>query len=212
MTTTPRVSRADRFESVALVLIAVAVAAVSGAASFRHVHDWTMHNSPAGTGDWFGWANAAVSELIPLAAGLEIRRRHRLGLPVGRYPVALIVGAVILSLTGQFAEARHSVSGWIISAVPAVGFMALVKLALSRPSASAMPSAGSAADDAPASVPAAPVSVRVDTDQPESRPAERSRAELGEVVPLGVLAPDRDTGPTLPARINGHGIGAGVVR
>ena len=62
--------------------------------------------APAGTGDWFGWANAMVSELIPLAAGLELRRRVRLYGSAGIYPVALIIGAVALSLTGQFAEAK----------------------------------------------------------------------------------------------------------
>src|SRR5438876_1164176 len=81
-----------------------AVAGMAGAARFRHGHDWTMHNSPTGTGDWFGWANAMVSELIPLAAGLEARRRHRRYGRAGAYPLALILGAVALSLTGQFAE------------------------------------------------------------------------------------------------------------
>jgi hypothetical protein len=94
-----------------------------------------MHNSPAGTGDWFGWANAMVSELIPLAAGLEARRRMRQFGRAGVYPVALIVAAVALSLTGQFAEAKPSVSGWLIAAVPAIGFLALVKLVLSSPTA-----------------------------------------------------------------------------
>jgi hypothetical protein len=120
-------------EGVVQVVIMLAVAAMAGAASFRHVHDWTMHNSPAGTGDWFGWANAMVSELIPLAAGLEARRRHRLYGRTGVYPVALIIGAVVLSLTGQLAEAKPGLSGWIISAVPALGFLALVKLVLSGP-------------------------------------------------------------------------------
>ena len=58
------------------------------AASFTHVHDWTMRNAPPGTGSWFGWANAVISELTPTAAGIEIRRRkrqHRTGrLPDGR--------------------------------------------------------------------------------------------------------------------------------
>jgi hypothetical protein len=92
-----------------------------------------MHNSPAGTGNWFGWANAMVSELIPLAAGLEARRRIRHYGTAGAYPIVLIVAAVALSLTGQFAEATHSISGWLISAVPALGFLALVKLVLSSP-------------------------------------------------------------------------------
>jgi hypothetical protein len=124
---------ARRGESVVQAIIMLAVAGMAGAASFTHVHDWTMHNSPAGTGNWFGWANAMVSELIPLAAGLEARRRIRTYGSAGAYPIVLIVAAVALSLTGQFAEATHSISGWLISAVPALGFLALVKLVLSSP-------------------------------------------------------------------------------
>jgi hypothetical protein len=37
-------------EGVVQVVIMLAVAAMAGAASFRRVHDWTMHNSPLGTG------------------------------------------------------------------------------------------------------------------------------------------------------------------
>ena len=74
---TPALTHDGRVEGVVQVVTMLAVAAMAGAASFRHVHDWTMHNSPPGTGDWFGWANAMVSELIPLAAGLEARRRRR---------------------------------------------------------------------------------------------------------------------------------------
>ncbi|GAA0742435.1 DUF2637 domain-containing protein [Dactylosporangium roseum] len=124
-----------RIESGAQVLILLAVAGMAGAASFTHVHDWTMRNSPPGTGDWFGWANAMVTELIPLAAGLEARRRRRNGISVGRYPIVLIVGAVAVSLAGQFAEAKPGLSGWGISALPALGFLALIKLVLSVPPA-----------------------------------------------------------------------------
>jgi hypothetical protein len=130
---TPTATPARRGESVVQAVIMLAVAGMAGAASFTHVHDWTMHNSPAGTGNWFGWANAMVSELIPLAAGLEARRRIRHYGTAGAYPIVLIVAAVALSLTGQFAEAAHSISGWLISAVPALGFLALVKLVLSSP-------------------------------------------------------------------------------
>jgi hypothetical protein len=132
-TTTTEAKRPGRLEPAVEVCILLAVAGMAGAASFTHVHDWTMHNSPAGTGDWFGWANAMVSELIPLAAGLEARRRIRLFGHAGAYPIALIIGAVALSLTGQFAEATPSISGWLIAAVPALGFLALVKLVLSSP-------------------------------------------------------------------------------
>jgi hypothetical protein len=130
---TAKTDHSGRLEGVIEVLILLAVGGMAGAASFTHVHDWTMHNSPVGTGGWFGWANAMVSELIPTAAGLEARRRKRVHGHAGTYPVALILAAVALSLTGQFAEARPSLSGWIVSAVPALGFLALVKLILSRP-------------------------------------------------------------------------------
>lgn len=120
----------DRLEGVVLVLIVLIVGGLAGAASFTHVHDWTMANSPAGTGDWFGWANAAISELLPLAALLTIRRRRRTGGPVG-YPLFLLVCAVALSLAAQLAVAKPSPSGWLLSAVPALAFLGLSKLVFS---------------------------------------------------------------------------------
>lgn len=127
-------TRSERAEGVVLVLILVIVASLAGAASFTHVHDWTMHNSPAGTGDWFGWANAAISELIPLAALLTIRRRRRTGGSIG-YPMALLVSAVALSLAAQLAVAKPGLSGWLLSAVPALAFLGLSKLVLTVPAA-----------------------------------------------------------------------------
>ncbi|MET8283534.1 DUF2637 domain-containing protein [Micromonospora sp. NPDC005174] len=120
----------ERAEGLALVLIVLTVGGLAGAASFTHVHDWTMNNSPAGTGDWFGWANAAISELLPFAALLTIRRRRRTGGPVG-YPLFLLVCAVALSLAAQLAVARPSPSGWLLSAVPALAFLGLSKLVFS---------------------------------------------------------------------------------
>ncbi|MEJ3748468.1 DUF2637 domain-containing protein [Actinomycetes bacterium KLBMP 9797] len=125
---------AQRIENVVLVLILLTVGGLAGAASFTHVHDWTMHNSPPGTGDWFGWANAAISELIPIAALLTIRRRRRTGGPVG-YPLFLLVAAVILSLAAQLAVAKPGLSGWLLSSVPALAFLGLSKLVLTVPRA-----------------------------------------------------------------------------
>src|SRR5579871_4336408 len=113
-------------ERLVQVLILIFIASMAGAASFTHVHDWTMHNAPKGTGSWFGWANAVISELTPTAAGLEIRRRKRTHASV-RYPMAILVAAAVLSLTAQVSEAKPSVSGWISSAVPALAFLALTK-------------------------------------------------------------------------------------
>ncbi|MFE9691745.1 hypothetical protein [Micromonospora sp. NPDC005806] len=131
---TPRPSRAQRVESVVLVAILLVVGLAAGAASFTHVHDWTMTNSPAGTPDWFGWANACISELVPVAALLDIRRRRRADRPAG-YPLALLVAAAGLSLSAQLAVAKPGLSGGILSAVPALAFMALVKLVFSSATA-----------------------------------------------------------------------------
>ncbi|WP_433389544.1 DUF2637 domain-containing protein [Micromonospora sp. KLBMP9576] len=132
-------ANADRVEGVVLVLIVLTVGGLAGAASFTHVHDWTMANSPAGTGDWFGWANAAISELLPLAALLTIRRRRRTGGSVG-YPMFLLVCAVALSLSAQLAVAKPGVSGWLLSAVPALAFLGLSKLVFSTtPAPAAVP-------------------------------------------------------------------------
>jgi hypothetical protein len=128
--------KTSRTEGIVQVLILIIVAGMAGAASFTHVHNWTMTNAPAGTGSWFGWANAIISELTPTAAGIEIRRRkrHPDHPPIG-YPMAILLGAAALSLSAQVAEARPTIGGWISSAVPALAFLALTKLVLSRPSA-----------------------------------------------------------------------------
>jgi hypothetical protein len=152
MTTKP--TGADRFEGFMLVLILLGIGAVSAAASFTHIHDWTMTNSPAGTGDWFGWANAVVSDLVPLGVGLEVRRRRRHNLKIGAYPISIILAAATLSLAGQLAEARPSITGWILAAVPALGFLSLTKLVLSRPTAPAPAANTRPAQVAPVQTPA----------------------------------------------------------
>ncbi|MFI5491860.1 DUF2637 domain-containing protein [Actinoplanes sp. NPDC051859] len=118
---------AGRVESAALTVILAVVALAAGWASFTHVHDWTMRHVPAGTPDAFGWVNAVISELVPVAAILTIRRRRRTGQPVG-YPLFLLIASGVLSLAAQLAVAQPSPSGWLLSAVPALAFMALVKL------------------------------------------------------------------------------------
>ncbi|MFI5852375.1 hypothetical protein ACIA7R_31890 [Micromonospora chalcea] len=117
----------DRLEAVALVLILLIVAATAGWASFSHVHDWTMRHVPPGTPDAFGWANAVLSDLVPVACLLDIRRRRRHRQPIG-YPVFLMLAFASFSLAAQLAVADASPSGWLLSALPALAFMALTKL------------------------------------------------------------------------------------
>lgn len=117
----------ERVEAVVLAVIVATVAVAAGWASFTHVHDWTMRHAPAGTPDAFGWVNAVISELVPVAAFLTIKRRRRAGVSI-RYPLFLLIAAASLSLAAQLAVAQPSISGWLLSAVPALAFMALVKL------------------------------------------------------------------------------------
>ncbi len=139
-------TRAERAEAAVLVLILLVVGGFAGAASFTHVKDWTMANSPAGTGEWFGWANAVISELIPIAALIVIRRRRRAGQSI-RYPLGLLVAAVTLSLSAQLAVAKPGVSGWLLSAVPALAFMGLSKLVLTTDHPIAEPSSSGTTQD-----------------------------------------------------------------
>src|SRR5215471_14161450 len=127
-------TRPERIENTVQILILLVIGGMAGAASFTHVHDWTMHNSPAGTSGWFGWANAVISELTPTAAGLEIRRRKRANRPVA-YPMTVLIAAAALSLAAQVAQARHSLTGWLVAVIPALAFLALSKLVLSRTTA-----------------------------------------------------------------------------
>ncbi|MFG1949685.1 DUF2637 domain-containing protein [Micromonospora sp. NPDC048830] len=125
----PAATRTKRVEGLVLVVILLLVAGFAGAASFTHVKEWTLDNSPTGTGEWFGWANAVISELVPVAALLTIRRRRRTDGPIG-YPMFLLIASVALSLAAQLAVAKPGLSGWLLSAVPALAFMGLSKLVL----------------------------------------------------------------------------------
>lgn len=131
-------TRAEKTESLVQLAILLLVGGMAGAASFTHVHDWTMDNSPEGTGDWFGWANAVISELTPIAAGLEIRRRKRNGQKAG-YPLAVLVASAAFSISAQLAVAKPGITGGLIAALPALAFLALTKLVMSRPTIPAAP-------------------------------------------------------------------------
>ncbi|PWU60746.1 DUF2637 domain-containing protein [Micromonospora globispora] len=177
----PTATRADRFEGLVLVVILLLVAGFAGAASFTHVKDWTLDNSPQRTGAWFGWANAVISELVPVAALLTIRRRRRAGDSI-RYPMFLLVAAVALSLAAQLAVAKPGLSGWLLSAVPALAFMGLSKLVLAT-----TPAPAPADEPAPA---------RHVEEPPPARPVEQPTAPapapaVAEPVALVPVEPTR---------------------
>ncbi|MEU5909355.1 DUF2637 domain-containing protein [Micromonospora sp. NPDC047527] len=121
-------ARRERWEDRAQVAIMLLIGGAAGAASFTHVHDVAAAHGQPG---WLAWADAIVLELMSIAAGLELRRKRRLGTSVA-FPAAMLVVAVLLSLAAQVVEAEASVIGWIAAALPALGFLAMVKIALGR--------------------------------------------------------------------------------
>ncbi|GAB1688368.1 hypothetical protein [Krasilnikovia sp. M28-CT-15] len=173
--------RADRVETFTLAAILTVVAVAAGWASFTHVHDWTMRHTPPGTPDAFGWVNAVISELVPVAAFLTIKRRRRAGASIG-YPLALLIAAAALSLAAQLAVAQPSPSGWLLSAVPALAFMALVKLVFTTPSGT---NPASVIEPAPPKAAPAPAEHHAPAPLAPSLPATpaRAAAPVSGVVP-----------------------------
>jgi hypothetical protein len=171
--TTPAPGRGYRAEGIVQVLILLTIASMAAAASFTHVHNVAAAHAEGG---WLAWADAVVLELMSIATGLEIRRRHRGGQPAG-FVLGVLVAAVVLSLSAQVVEAERSVVGWLAAALPALGFLALVKIVLSRTPAGPEPThpgtslvPGSAPDPTPVRLATDPASVLVD-DQDDTDPA-----------------------------------------
>jgi hypothetical protein len=121
------------------VAIMLVIGAAAGAASFTHVHDVAAAHGQPG---WLAWADAVVLELMSVASGLELRRRKRLHIPL-IFPAVVLGVAVALSLSAQVVEAERSPIGWTAAAIPALGFLVMVKIALAHapvPSPQAEPS------------------------------------------------------------------------
>jgi hypothetical protein len=211
-----------RLENTVQILILLVIGSMAGAASFTHVHDWTMHNSPPGTGGWFGWANAVISELTPTAAGLEIRRRKRHHRPVG-YPMTVLIAAATLSLSAQVAEAKPGITGWLLAAIPALAFLALTKLILSRTTTTNTEGNGSSAPaTTPPATPAPPAENPTPTPMAApaaSTPAPELPAQLvtsgqmaafahhqatGQPITTGTLADRLGIPPTLAGTLLNH--------
>ncbi|MEU6205691.1 DUF2637 domain-containing protein [Micromonospora musae] len=121
-------------EGVVQVVIMLAIGGAAGAASFTHVHNVAAAHGQPG---WLAWADAIVLELMSIASGLELRRRKRAHTSTV-FPATVLACAVTLSLAAQVVEAEPSIIGWVAAAVPALGFLVMVKIALGRTS-TAMP-------------------------------------------------------------------------
>jgi hypothetical protein len=187
---------AERFENVVQIVIMLAIGGMAGAASFTHVHDVTVaHGQP----DWIGWANAVVVELMSIALGLELRRRTRTDRPTG-FVITALLFFVLTSLAAQVVDAERSVIGWLAAALPAVGFLVLAKVVLSRTAAKA-PTTAPATPEQPADpVDLDPITVesggshaRDEAEQLIDLPTVRIEPQSADLVPA--------TAPAIPLHL-----------
>jgi len=145
---------------VARIVVTVVLGGIGAAAGFTHTHDWASAHGQHG---WLAWADAVVIEGMAVVAGFEIHRDHhtrRAGRTV-TLPQAVLVIAFLIQMTAQVAQAEHSPAGWLLAAMPALGFLTVVKLTMRR--IPTEPTATPALDppDAPLPVVPAPTSPRL---------------------------------------------------
>ncbi|BCJ29662.1 hypothetical protein [Actinocatenispora sera] len=178
-----------------------AIGVMAGAASFTHMHDWTMQALPHGTADWFGWANAVASELMPTCALLEIRRKRRAGGSI-TYPVALLVASGLLSLGAQVSQAGDSLTSKGLAALPRWRSCCCQARVLRLPKTTndteaVVPQRERVTDPAPAEVePAAPVPPSVPAAPVPGVPAVTR--PVSSTVPAAPVVP---SGPVVPAAL-----------
>ncbi|MFJ9787079.1 DUF2637 domain-containing protein [Amycolatopsis sp. NPDC101161] len=130
MSTADSTNRTRRLVDTIRTLVAVVLGSIGAAAGFTHTHDWAVHHGQLG---WIAWADAVVIEGIVLVAGFEIQRDHRAGgTRKLTFPVAVLVAGFGVQMAAQVALAEPTPAGWLVAAMPALGFLVVVKLLMRR--------------------------------------------------------------------------------
>jgi hypothetical protein len=120
----------DKLTAALRVLITVALGGIGGAAGFTHTHDWAIHHGQVG---WLAWADAVVIECLAIVAGFEVARDHHRGTTRRvTFPLVVLVAALGVQMAAQVALAEPSPAGWLVAAMPALGFLVVVKLLMRR--------------------------------------------------------------------------------
>lgn len=128
-----------RLESAIMYTLFAIVGTSALAGAFSHMHDWTIaaineirvsYGLQPDTADFYGWLNAAISELLPLGSLLAFRRGQRLGVGT-RFPLWMMLGSAGLSLLAQLSYTGIPIpgDGVLLAALPALATMVLMKFA-----------------------------------------------------------------------------------
>lgn len=107
------------------------VAGAGFAGAFRHMHDWTAEELPLTPG-WLCWANAVISEILPMVSFLSWRDRSVRGRKTG-LPLTIFVGSALVSLTAQLTAAGADIPGapYFLAALPMLAVLVLSKMVFS---------------------------------------------------------------------------------
>ncbi|NKQ53313.1 DUF2637 domain-containing protein [Amycolatopsis sp. K13G38] len=157
--------------------VTIVLGGIGAAAGFTHTHDWAVHNGQAG---WLAWADAVVIEGMAIVAGFELHRDHRTGTDRRRitFPAVVLVAGIVIQMAAQVALAPRTPAGWLLAAMPALGFLVVVKLLMRR--------APHDTDQPPPPAESAPASAAT-ASRPAHVPAETKGSTLAKL-PAGVRA------------------------
>ncbi|HVV09223.1 DUF2637 domain-containing protein [Amycolatopsis sp.] len=161
--------------------VTIILGGIGAAAGFTHTHDWAVHNGQAG---WLAWADAVVIEGMAIVAGFELHRDHRRsGGRLITFPAVVLVAGITIQMAAQVALAPRTPAGWLLAAMPALGFLVVVKLLMRRAPTDTPDSTPAAVEAAPEPVSA---SAQPEPAAPEIRrpnPEPPSPAETTAVLP-----------------------------
>ncbi|RSN27498.1 DUF2637 domain-containing protein [Amycolatopsis sp. WAC 01416] len=162
------------------IIVTVALGAIGGAAGFMHTHDWAAHHGQTG---WLAWADAVVIEGIVVVAGFEVQRDHRRGnTKFLTFPMVVLFVGFGVQMTAQVALAEPTPAGWLVAALPALGFLVVVKLLMRH-----APETETAPPSTPAEIDPAPVPAERPAP-PAPSPRLRLPAEISSRVDAAVTA------------------------
>lgn len=117
------------FAAISRIVVTVALGGIGASAGFTHTHDWAVHHGQYG---WLAWADAVVIEGMAVVAGFEVHRDHQSGRRGLTLPQTILAVAFLIQMTAQVAQAERSPAGWLLAAMPALGFLTVVKLTMRR--------------------------------------------------------------------------------
>jgi len=155
-----------RLVDIISILVTITLGTIGAAAGFTHTHDWAMHHGQTG---WLAWADAVVIEGMVVVAGFEVKRDHATGTTRKvTFPLLVLVAGFGVQMAAQVALAEPTPAGWLVAAMPALGFLVVVKLLMRR-----------APEPTPTTAPPAVAPASLPTPPAELAPAPtRSRLKL----------------------------------